>query len=134
MNTNKDFEIGDIDSINLDEPRVSRVTEVNKNITKVLKQKTQLHYFLFCLILITFVPVIAKEYVSEVMLGYVSLVVFGIASFLCLGTLVLIFIINKNIHSIGYAIFRAAISVVPIITLYIVYRTTHDVNQFVKGS
>jgi predicted neutral ceramidase superfamily lipid hydrolase len=60
-------------------------------------------------------------------LGYLSPV-------LWIAMLVYIFRLNKRLSSVGYAMFRTLISLVPLLALYILYRTSYDANKIIQAA
>jgi hypothetical protein len=100
-------------------------------IHSISSDKKKLQYCFASLIAITIAAaVIGKQFGSPEALGYATLL---LAVPLWIVCMVLIFQLNRKVNSLPTALFRVLISLVPILALYIVYRTSYEVDQFLRA-
>jgi hypothetical protein len=96
-----------------------------------MSSKQTLQYVFAALLLVTMAAaVVGKQFIdADVLLYLVALV----AVPLWAASMFLIFQLNRKINSIPTAIFRVLISLVPILALYVVYRTAYESDQFANS-
>lgn len=127
-NPDKEFEIGDISSISLDEtpyapPKSTQVSQTI-DIEKLISQRNLLMIFFISSVLISLVPFIFLS--IDVASGISTIAYFAgsiLSTILGIVTLTYIYIVNTYISSKGQAIFVTVISLLPLLGLYIFIRT-----------
>mgnify|MGYP001135773843 CR=1 FL=1 len=129
----RDIEIGDIGTLELADvyaPPAASLT-IPKRIETIARYRNGMLLCFFGLwALFIGVPLIGPATLQEPWLSIWvgSLAVVGLAKF------VFIFLLNKRVNSIGDAIFRVFISIVPLFALYVLYRSTYDANKAIRAA
>lgn len=131
----RDIEIGDMNAVDLTDvyapPSASLNTQPsNESIARITRLKKGMLYSFFSIFIVAFVvtglvPDIDKHEWIQGLLGIVVVT-------LWISELTFIFLLNKRINSLFDACFRVFISLVPILALYVLYRSTYDANKAIK--
>lgn len=99
-------------------------------IHSIASNKKKMQFCFAALILVTIIAaIVGNEFGNPEALGYAVALV---AIPLWAASMLLVFQINRKINSLSTAIFRVLISLVPILALYIVYRTAYEAGQFLR--
>jgi hypothetical protein len=100
-------------------------------IRSVTSGKQKLQYVFAALLIVTIAAAfVGKQFINADALWYVVALV---AVPLWSASMFLIFQLNRKINSIPTAVFRVLISLVPILALYVVYRTAYEADQFARS-
>jgi hypothetical protein len=127
-NPDKEFELGDISSISIDEnpyapPKSTQVSQTI-DIEKLISQRNLLMIFFISSVLVSLVPFIFLS--MDIASGISTIAYFAgsiLSTILSIVTLTYIYIVNTYISSKGQAIFVTVISLLPLLGLYIFIRT-----------
>jgi drug/metabolite transporter (DMT)-like permease len=96
----------------------------------ITSSKKKMQYSFVALIVVTVIgAIVGKEFGNPEVLGYAVAL---LAIPLWAASMLLVFQLNRRINSLPTAIFRVLISLVPIIALYIIYRTAYEADQFLR--
>lgn len=130
----RNIEIGDIAEIDISDvyaPPAAKLV-VTESTAEILKLKKRMQHSFYAAFLASFLPSLIFQMAGGVPLLFLA--VFFLVPLFWLAMLVFIFLLNKRLSSVGYALFRTAIALVPILALYVLYRTSYDANKVIRAN
>ncbi|MBD9680303.1 hypothetical protein IB274_26605 [Pseudomonas sp. PDM18] len=96
----------------------------------LLQLKKRMQYCFMGTLVLSMLPSLFLKLTGGVPLLF--LILAYLSPVLWIAMLVYIFRLNKRLSSVGYATFRTLISLVPLLALYVVYRTSYDANKVIR--
>jgi len=105
-----------------------------EQVKAIKSQKNWLVYSTILLIIVTLIPAALQDIAELSLPQFVFMAIYVAATVLWLTMMFFIFRVNYLISNLGHALFRVVISIIPILALYVVYRTSYEANQYVLRS
>lgn len=81
------------------------------------------------LVLITIIPALLQAVLGLSLPSFAYTATYMVSALLWLVMMVFIFHVNLLVSGFGHASFRLVISIIPLLALYVVYRTAHEADQ-----